>query len=199
MNQSSIKFKYMSLLIHTCCGPCLLYPADFFLKNEIDFTVYFYNPNIHPYKEFRARLDSLKQLCEDRKYKLLVERDYGLKEFIRSVVFKEKSRCPICYHTRLKKTAELASKNDFDSFSSTLLYSKYQDHNLIKRQCESFASDYSLSFLYEDFREGWNWGIDESLKENLYRQKYCGCIYSEQERFDNRLKKRLKRERNKNV
>ena len=81
-----------------------------------------------------------------------------------------------------------------DAFSTTLLYSRYQNHDLICSQSERLAEKYGVPFYYQDFRKGWQEGIDRSIEMGLYRQPYCGCIYSEQERYDNRWKKRQKRQ-----
>ena len=185
----------MAVMIHACCGPCLLYPASELLRQKTDFTVYFYNPNIHPYQEFRKRLNSFLDLCSSQNYNYLHDPDYGINDFLRSIIFREKSRCRLCYYMRLKSTAALAAEKNYDAFTTTLLYSKYQNHNLIKSLSEELAGLFSIPFLYFDFREGWDDGIERSIHLGLYRQKYCGCLFSEQERFDNRLKKRLKKEK----
>lgn len=189
----------MSILLHTCCGPCLLYPAKVLEGQGTDFTCYFFNPNIHPYKEFKKRLTSFQELADSRGYRYIIERDYGLKSFLRQVVFKEEQRCTFCYQMRFKKAAALAAEKGYQGFSTTLLYSKYQNHPLIKTQAERAADTYSIPFLYQDFRIGWQQGVEEARQCNLYRQSYCGCIYSEQERYDNRLKKQLRKERKNDV
>ena len=96
---------------------------------------------------------------------------------------------------RLEKTAQLAREQGADAFTSTLLYSRYQNHQLLIRKCSALAKKYGVDFFYQDFREGWQQGIDGSIRMSLYRQPYCGCIYSEQERYDKKLKKKLKRDR----
>jgi len=189
----------MSLLLHVCCGPCLLYPALSLRKKVIDFTGYFYNPNIHPYKEFKKRLEAARQVSNELGVPLIVDKDYGLKDFLRSVVFHENQRCHYCYSMRLEKVASKALSRQCDSFSSTLLYSTYQNHALIINYAKRIAEKRAVSFYYEDFREGWQKGVDETLRRGIYRQSYCGCIYSEQERYDNKLKKQLKKERKHNV
>lgn len=189
----------MSVLLHVCCAPCLLYPAQQLSADNIDFTGYFYNPNIHPYKEFKRRLDGVILLAEQRNYEVIVDRDYGLQEFLRAVVFKEQKRCRFCYRSRIEKTASLAVKKSFSGFSSTLLYSKYQNHTEIVRLSQEISATTSIPFIYRDFRKGWQRGIDESIALEMYRQSYCGCIYSEQERYDNRLKKQLKKEKKQDV
>lgn len=183
----------MSLLLHLCCAPCLLYPEQVLNSENLAFTAYFYNPNIHPYKEFRKRLNTVADYCKEQHIPLVVDRDYGLRDFLREVVFKETKRCALCYRIRFEKTVAMAKERGFDSFSSTLLYSRYQNHALIKTLGEQLSKQDAVSFMYRDFREGWQQGIDGSVSRGLYRQPYCGCIYSEQERYDNRYKKRLKK------
>lgn len=177
-------------MLHSCCGPCTIYPLSVLRTQNHDVTAYFNNPNIHPYKEFKRRLNTLKDYSKNENLPLIAEEQYGLTEFIQKVVFKEQSRCPICYEMRLKKTAEYAAENGFDAFSTTLLYSRYQNHTVITNNCEKLAKDYSLSFIYEDYRIGWQEGIDLSIEKDMYRQPYCGCIYSEQERYDKSLRKK---------
>ena len=183
----------MSLLLHICCAPCLLYPEQVLNWEGLAFTAYFYNPNIHPYKEFRKRLNTAVDYCKEQHVPLVVDRDYGLRDFLRAVVFRETKRCTLCYQKRLKKTVAVAKERGFASCSSTLLYSKYQNHALIRTLGEELCSQDGLFFVYRDFREGWQQGVDGSISRGLYRQPYCGCIYSEQERYDNRYKKGLKK------
>jgi hypothetical protein len=109
---------------------------------------------------------------------------------MRKVVFNEDSRCSICYEIRLTAAAEHAKAVGAEAFTSTLLYSRYQKHEKIRRIGEKLAGQHGIPFYYEDFREGWQQGIDMSKEMELYRQSYCGCIYSEQERYDKRFRKR---------
>jgi len=180
----------VNILLHSCCGPCTIYPLSILKSKNHDVTAYFNNPNIHPYKEFRRRLNTLKEYAKSEDFRLISEDQYGLTEFLQKVVFKEKSRCPVCYEMRLEKTAQYAAENEFDGFTTTLLYSRYQNHELIIDKCEKLAQTYSLQFIYEDFRVGWQQGIDLSIEKDMYRQPYCGCIYSEQERYDKSLRKK---------
>lgn len=180
----------MKLLLHTCCGPCLVYPYTYLKEQGFETTAYFYNPNIHPFREFKRRLTSLQDLSSFDTIPLVVEKEYGYTDFARKVVFNEEKRCSICYSMRLKKTVHHASKNGFTAFTTTLLYSKYQNHSLIIEKCNEYSLKYGIDFIYFDFREGWQRGIDESLRKQLYRQPYCGCIYSEQERYDKSLRKK---------
>lgn len=189
----------MPVLLHVCCGPCLIYPAETLKKQNIAFSGYFYNPNIHPYKEFKKRLNTAIEYTRINDIDLILDRDYGLRMFLKSVVFHENTRCPICYNLRLEKTVKMAIESGFDSFSTTLLYSQYQNHAHLKLQGDKLSKQYSVPFFYQDFRNGWQAGIDASIEFGLYRQNYCGCIYSEQERFDNRYRKKLKKEGKLNV
>jgi hypothetical protein len=176
-----------------------MYPASVFEGEGTDFSCYFYNPNIHPYREFRRRLNTFIDLADSRSYSYIVDRDYGLKEFLRRVVFKENVRCGHCYRMRLGQTAKIAAQRHHHGFTSTLLYSTYQNHALIRMQAEQSAVTEGVPFIYHDFRVGWQQGINESIANDLYRQSYCGCIYSEQERYDNRLKKQLIKKRKSDV
>lgn len=184
----------MKHLLHTCCGPCLLYPFKVLRNKGFDITCFFYNPNIHPFTEYKKRKTSLAQFSATENIPLVIQGEYGFDEFIRAVVFKEKKRCSLCYDIRIEETVRYAVENNFSSFSTTLLYSKYQNHDLIKQKCLDLSERFNIQFVYEDFRSGWQEGIDYSLKKNLYRQPYCGCIYSERERYDNRYKKRIRQQ-----
>ncbi len=178
----------MHLLLHICCGPCAVYPVQE-LQKKNSLTGYFFNPNIHPYREFKKRINGVRQFAEQKKINVEIDTDYGLKDFLQRVVFKENTRCPICYDMRLKKTAQKAAEIGADGFSTTLLYSRYQNHELIRKMGEELANQYEITFYYDDFRDGWQSGIDQSIAMDLYRQPYCGCIYSEQERYDKKFRK----------
>ncbi|MCP3928541.1 MAG: epoxyqueuosine reductase QueH [Bacteroidetes bacterium] len=180
----------MNVLLHSCCAPCTIYPLQELRREGYHVSGYFFNPNIHPFKEFQRRLHTLEQFAKITQFELTAAKEYGLKEFLRKIVFNEDIRCDKCYDMRLLKTAEKAKDDGFDAFSTTLLYSKYQNHKLIKEKCNSLSELFDISFLYRDYRTGWQEGIDTSIKLDLYRQPYCGCIYSEQERYDNRWKKK---------
>lgn len=185
----------MKLLLHVCCAPCSTYTVSHLRSQNIDVSGYFYNPNIHPYREFRKRLATLRDFSTEQKFELEAESEYGLTEYLQKVVFHEKERCMICYEMRLEKTAKQAVKSGADAFSSTLLYSRYQKHEAIVKIGKKMAEEYGIAFYYDDFREGWQEGIDRAIAMDLYRQPYCGCIYSEQERYDKKLQKRLRREK----
>ncbi len=180
----------MNILLHVCCGPCSAYPLTVLRNQGHQAQGFFFNPNIHPFKEFTRRLNALTALSELMDFKVEYIREYGLKEYLRQVVFHEQERCGICYAMRLQKTVDKALEVGADAFSTTLLYSRYQNHKLIVEQAEKLAEQSGIAFYYHDFREGWQQGIDMSIEMGLYRQPYCGCIYSEQERYDKSLKRK---------
>ncbi len=174
----------MNILLHICCGPCAIYPVSQMLNDGIRVSGYFYNPNIHPYREFKQRIQGVQQFADLTRLEVEINTTYGLTEYLRKVVFHEHERCSLCYRMRLEEVAQKAKKRGDDAFSSTLLYSKYQNHEYIKKMGEEIAEKYQIEFYYQDFRGGWQEGIEKAIEINLYRQAYCGCIYSEQERYD---------------
>lgn len=118
------------------------------------------------------------------------EQRYGLTEYLRKVVNNEHRKCTICYSWRMEETARTAVENGFEFFSTTLLYSRYQDHEQLRKCGKRLETKYGVNFIYHDFRVGWQEGIDKSIAKQMYRQPYCGCIYSEQERYDKQLRKK---------
>jgi predicted adenine nucleotide alpha hydrolase (AANH) superfamily ATPase len=144
---------------------------------------FFYRHNIHPYTECLKRQEALQAYAEQIDLKVIYQEGYDIEGFIQNVVFRESDRCNYCYHDRLRSTALLAKRGKFDYFSSTLLYSKHQQHDLIRSMGEAIGKSVGVPFLYQDYREGWKEGIECSKQMGLYRQHYCGCIYSEKERF----------------
>ena len=173
----------MRLLLHTCCGPCAIYPIER-LRQDHDISAFFFNPNIHPFQEFKRRQETLIDYCRSLHIPVVDQGIYGLTEFARRVAFHEQERCTICYSWRMEEVARRAAEEGFDSFSTTLLYSRYQDHQALKDFGFSLAEKYGITYLYEDFRVGWQRGIDLSREYGMYRQPYCGCMYSEQDRYD---------------
>jgi hypothetical protein len=144
---------------------------------------FFYNPNIHPYQEYRRRLETVEQFAGQVGLEVIYRDEYDVVSFLREVAFRESNRCHYCYHLRLNATAKLAKKSRMDGFTTTLLYSKRQDHELVRQLGEEAAQEYGIPFIHRDLRQGWQEGIQISKELNLYRQQYCGCIYSEQERY----------------
>ncbi len=180
----------MKLLLHLCCGPCTTYPVTALRNEGIKPQGFFHNPNIHPYREFKKRLGAVNMVADKMDLTIHLDKEYGLNKYMREVVFNEEQRCTLCYRMRLEATVQQAKAVGADAFSTTLLYSRYQQHNLIRRQAEELAEKHGIPFYYQDFRDGWQDGIDMSIEMDLYRQPYCGCIYSEQERYDKKFRKK---------
>lgn len=171
------------VLLHICCGPCAIYPLKILREQGYEVRGYFYNPNIHPYTEYKKRLDGLEEFATSADLKVIYEENYDPTVYMQSVCFREQERCRICYHLRLERAAQIAQKGKFDFFTTTLLVSKYQNHKLIKTIVDNIAIQYSIPFLYQDFREGFSESGMISREMGLYRQQYCGCLYSEMERY----------------
>jgi predicted adenine nucleotide alpha hydrolase (AANH) superfamily ATPase len=173
----------MKVLLHVCCANCAIYPIKSIREKGLSVMGFFYRHNIHPYTECLRRQEALQSYAEQINLKVIYQEGYDPEGFIQNVVFRESERCNYCYHDRLRSTALLAKRGKFDYFSTTLLYSKHQKHELIRSMGESIGKSAGIEFLYQDFREGWKEGIECSKQMGLYRQQYCGCIYSEKERF----------------
>jgi len=173
----------MKILLHICCGPCAIYPVDVLRKNGLEVMGFFYRHNIHPFTECMKREEALRQYADQVNLRVIYQQGYDLEGFLRNMVFRETRRCRICYHERMKAAAHIARRGKFDYFTSTLLYSKHQSHEMIREIGESVGKRMGVPFYYADFREGWKHGIEESKALGLYRQQYCGCIYSEKERY----------------
>ena len=173
----------MKLLLHICCAPCAIYPHRILRERGASILGLYFNPNIHPYTEFARRRDTLKQYADSSGLEVCFPNDYPLEDFLKGALSREEDRCSFCYHQRLQYAAAFAKTNHLDAFSTTLLYSIYQKHDLIRQIAEGLASEYGIPFYYEDFRIGWKEGVEVSRQLGLYRQKYCGCIFSEKERF----------------
>lgn len=186
----------MNLLLHMCCGPCSCYPVKVLRGQGIEPIGYFFNPNIHPYKEWDMRLKAAEEFAARSEMKIITDKHYMLRDFLRRALAAEQvenGRCRMCYTWRLEETARYAAENGFDAFTSTLFYSIYQQHELMRETAEHFAKVYGVKFHYEDFRPGWQEGIDMSVEMGLYRQPYCGCIFSEEERYSRELRKARKK------
>ena len=173
----------LKILLHICCGPCTIYPLRILKEEGHEIYGHFYNPNIHPYLEYKKRLDTLDIYAGQEGLAVMREDGYPLEGFLRKIAFREEDRCRHCYRMRLVKTAQIAKNGCFSAFTTTLLYSRFQKHDLIRSVGEEIAGEYDIPFLYRDFREGWSEGVRISKALGLYRQPYCGCIYSEKERY----------------
>jgi predicted adenine nucleotide alpha hydrolase (AANH) superfamily ATPase len=176
----------MRILIHICCAPCSVYPFDKLAEEGHQLTGYWYNPNIHPYKEYRERLDSLKELEKIKGFEIVYDDRYELEKYLEAVMPDLENRCRHCYELRLTETAKYASENDYDAFTSTLFVSPYQNQALIREVGAAMEREFGVKFLDIDFTPGFRDGKQKAYDMGLYMQKYCGCIFSEKERYEKR-------------
>jgi len=172
----------MKLLLHVCCGPCAVYPLEILKSENIDIHGLFYNPNIHPYTEYSSRLNSAKMLFEKAEIDFKELDGYGLDLFLKQAVFSE-NRCMECYSIRMDRIAGEASNRKFEAFTTTLLVSPYQKHEMLAEIAQEAGKRHGVNFYYRDFREGFRKGQEQARALGLYMQKYCGCIVSEKERY----------------
>ena len=180
-----------AILLHCCCGPCTLYPLETLREDGYQVIGCFDNPNIHPYREFLLRMDSFRTTAENFHLFVVIEKKYGLAAFMAALhgceeaVYQATSeaRCAVCYRMRLEKAAAYCRETGVAMFSTTLLVSPYQRHDLIREIGEQVADEYGLSFLYRDFRAGFRQGQAAAKKMGLHMQGYCGCVFSEYARF----------------
>ncbi|GAQ95071.1 hypothetical protein TAGGR_11271 [Thermodesulfovibrio aggregans] len=178
----------MKILLHTCCSNCAIYPIEILTEKGYDVILFWYNPNIHPYTEYRARMHSLKKLEQLWNLRVIYDDNYReFYKFLRAVAGKEKERCEICYRMRLERTAEKAKEIGIERFSTTLLVSPYQKFDKIIEIGNELSRVFGVNFIGEDFREGFKKAMKSAVELELYRQKYCGCIYSEAERYLKRI------------
>lgn len=182
----------MRILLHTCCAPCLSGARISLEEEGVDFSAYFYNPNIHPYTEYTRRIQTLQRYAYLEPFELILSGDYPYEDFLKKALGRDDnsskgdlrpSRCRYCYYERLSNTALQAKKRGFDAFSTTLLLSKYQDHEGIRNAGEEISNEIDVPFYYNDMRRYWKETISISKKLGLYRQGYCGCLFSEVDRY----------------
>lgn len=173
------------ILLHACCAPCSVSVVEWLKGAGFEPSIFWFNPNIHPFTEFKMRKQTLEQFAKSQNLEFINGGHYDFKKFLLLLngEFKFKTRCQSCYAARLRATVEFAKKNSFKIFSTTLLVSPYQDHEQIVSLAESFANSFKLKFLYFDFRQFFRQGQQKAREMGLYMQKYCGCVFSEEERF----------------
>ena len=174
------------ILLHICCGPCATYTVRRLREQGAVITGHWFNPNIHPYSEHERRREALAEYAEEIGLPVIWEPGYEMPEFLREVAGRERfrERCSICYRMRLKRTAHVAASHGFDSFTTTLLISPYQDQKSIRHIGEELGSRCGAPFYFENLRRGFAEHHRLAKKHNLYMQRYCGCIYSEWEALD---------------
>lgn len=169
------------MLLHCCCGPCAIFPlGELISSGEWKIRGLWYNPNVHPFTEYAKRRDTLLSYFDSTGTGCIVDDTYDVVPWLRRAAFRETEKCRFCYHDRLGKAAMIAKKGKFAAFTTTLLYSKFQSHELIRQAGEAAAAETGVRFHYVDFRKGWKEGMEKSRTLSMYRQRYCGCIYSEE-------------------
>ncbi len=197
----------MKILLHICCSNCTLYAFKILKSEGHDFSGFWFNPNIYPYEEYILRLDSLKKLSDLWHINMFYIEAYKPENFFK--MFKSPhphftkwgqggippspERCRSCYLLRLKKTAAYAQQQGFDAFSTTLLISPYQDFEQIVSTGKELAEKYHILFYLKDFRPYFRDSMTLSKELGLYRQKYCGCIFSREERYRKKNQKQWDR------
>lgn len=182
----------MKLLLHSCCAPCTTYCLEKLREENCDILGYFHNPNIHPYTEFKRRLDTFREYCELVGHRAIIDETYGLREYMSAINGNVDERCQVCYRLRLEPAARTALESGCDAFSTTLLISPYQNHDLLRQVGEDVAREAGVAFAYFDFRPGYRRSVEMSKEMGLYRQPYCGCVFSEEERYNPALRRKNK-------
>lgn len=180
------------LLLHSCCAPCSSSVITLLTK-YFDITILYYNPNISPIEEYKKRKEEQIRLIKeiDKIGSIdILDCDYDNEIYENKIKGYENcpergERCTICFNLRLEKTAKIAKENNYDYFCSTLTVSPYKNANLINQIGSSLGEKYKIKWLYSDFKkaDGYKKSIELSKKYNLYRQDYCGCIYSQRKKI----------------
>ena len=174
-----------SILVHACCAHCAAYTVDYWRQQGCEVTTLWYNPNVHPYTEHQHRLEAMKSLAQEMNLPLILVAEYDVISYFRQVAGHESERCQYCFRLRLSKAAEITYQQNFDAFTTTLLISPHQKHDLIYEIGNELAEEKGVNFLYADLRKRYSDSRRMTKELNLYRQQYCGCVYSEWERYAN--------------
>jgi len=174
----------MKVLLHVCCAPCAIHPfLELSKDGKNSVTGFFYNPNIHPFSEMDSRRRATADYTKEAKFPVIFG-DYEAEYFLKKIGTNTEapSRCRVCWRMRLEKTARRAKEEGFDAFTTTLLVSPYQDREAIVELGSGLADEFGLKFLSDDWRGGFRQAQQAARESNIYRQKYCGCMFSEKER-----------------
>jgi epoxyqueuosine reductase len=171
------------LLVHLCCAHCAAYTVEHWRRQGWEVGGLWYNPNIHPFTEHQRRLESLQDLARRLELPLTVIEGYDMPEYFRRVAGHEAERCRHCFGLRLGRTASAAREQGCQAFTTSLLISPHQEHELIRQAGEKAAAESGVEFLYADLRQRYSDSRHITKPLELYRQQYCGCIYSEWERY----------------
>jgi len=179
-----------SVLLHACCAHCAAYTIDHWRREGYEVSLFWYNPNIHPYLEHQERLKAMRSLAAEKAAPLISHEGYDVISYFRAVMENESDRCRHCFRLRLSKTAAVAREKGFAAFTTTLLISPHQKHDLVREVGEALAKESGMEFLYADLRKRYSDSRHITKPMDLYRQQYCGCIFSEWERYADSEKKR---------
>lgn len=185
----------MNILLHICCAGCAIHPVEALRKAGHQIAGYFYNPNIHPYSEYLRRKEGVEKFAKESGLNVIFA-DYELEHYFQYIVYNESAatardiRCPACWWMRLEKVAAFAKENGFEAFTTTLLGSPYQDQDVIKDIGTDIAKRFGLIFYFEDFRKGFKAAHELAKSKGMYLQNYCGCVFSEKERIEEKTNKK---------
>ena len=179
----------LKLLVHTCCAPCFIAPYNQLKDGGIAVSAFWFNPNIHPLLEYQKRRDTLRDFCANENIPLIETDEYGLQTFLLNTLKDITARCTYCYDVRLEAVAKAAAESGYNAFSTTLLYSRYQKHDMIIQTAKAMAAKHGVDFYYQDWRSLWQDGIRLSKEAGMYRQQYCGCIFSEEDRYSEQIQR----------
>jgi len=175
----------MSVLVHCCCAHCAAYTIEYWRGQAGAASGVWYNPNIHPFTEHEHRRTAVQALAEKMAFPLIIVPGYDMPEYFKRVAAEPADRCAGCFRIRLTRTAEVAKEQGFSGFTTTLLISPHQKHELIKQIGEEIAREKGIEFMYADLRKRFSDSRHITKPMDLYRQQYCGCLYSEYERYSN--------------
>jgi len=180
--------KANSVLVHCCCAHCAAYTIDYWRQQGYEVGALWYNPNIHPYMEHQHRLEAMKSWAQEVNLSLIITEGYNIIDYFRQVAGHESQRCQYCFRLRLLKTAETAHQKGFSAFTTSLLISPQQKHDLLREIGSEVSREEGVDFLYADLRKRYSDSRHMTKPFNLYRQQYCGCVYSEWERYTEKNK-----------
>lgn len=175
-----------TLLLHICCAPCALGALETLREEGFKVTGFFYNPNIHPLIEFRRRLKAVRMIMESGEVEAETDEEYGLEEFLEQVYMRGGSgdgRCARCYEMRLRRAARRTRELGLPAFTTTLLASRHQDIELVAKIGEEAARAEGVEFARRNLHENAERGGEIARRRSLYMQSYCGCIFSENDRY----------------
>lgn len=175
-----------TVLLHICCAPCATFTVRWLRSLAAQVTGHWFNPNIHPFSEHQRRRETLERYAQEIALPVIWEEGYEAPAFFRAVVGHEafRERCALCYRLRLERTARVAAERGFAFFSTTLLISPYQDQRALRQIGEELSARYGIKFYGENLRRGFAEHHRLAEEAGLYRQRYCGCLYSEWEALD---------------